>query len=188
MRSSLTSWLLSLSITSVGCGDGGGTTHCGPGDAPSDGITATDGSAMLTYGGFTFGANNDCTPTGSAITSLSLFSTQTGVGGTFHFDLCVERPDQLATPQALGRDLPNAGVPVHVVDFEGSANNCAFDLDHSATPSGTAQATGACANGTDPSGFSLEVSGAIPVTRTCGPNVDQVNVSVTGTVAVLPMF
>jgi hypothetical protein len=186
MRSRLTSRLVCLSITSVGCG-GGGNTHCGPGDAPADGITATDGSAMLTYGGFTFGANNDCTPVGSAITSLSLFSTQTGVSGTFHFDLCIERPDQLATPQALGPDVENAAVPVHVVDFGGSANNCEYDLDHSARPSGTAQAIGACANGTDPSGFAFEVSGAIPATRTCGTAIDQVTLTVAGRAAVLPM-
>ena len=188
MPSSLRPRLLFLSIISVGCGDDGGSKppidapgNCGPGGAPAAGITATGGSATLTYGNFTGGLNNDCPGAGSPVTSLTIAGTQTD--GSGFLTLCVERPDMLAAGLALGSDV--AGSPVHVVDFSGSAAGCTFAIDRTTGPSGTAEATGLCGNGSDSRGFALELTGTVPFTQTCGGTMTPVTLTLAGSAAIV---
>ena len=161
----------------VACGGDGKT--CGPGDAPADGVVAMVGSATATYGNFTFGLNGDC---GSE--SVSTFATQTDATGVLRFDLCVEHPDQLAQGLALGPDEQNAGVPVHVVDFEGLRGR--LHVRHRSQPRRPARRRqGRYCGGAH--GFALSVTGSIPVTRTCGSTVDQITMTIAGSAAVAPM-
>jgi hypothetical protein len=139
----------------------------------------------MTYGGFSAGEHNDCNARDAppGVVSLTFDATQTD--GTGLITLCAERPDLLATSQALGPDM--TGSPVHVVDFRGTAGTCTFAVDRTVAPTGTAKTEGLCANGTDSRGFALDLNGSITFTRTCGSTVDQVKLTLGGQTAVVPM-
>jgi hypothetical protein len=51
-------------------------------------------------------------------------------------------------------------------------------------PSGTARFLGYCDGGENPAGYALEISGTVPLVRTCGATMDNVTGTLAGTVAV----
>lgn len=194
MRSPLTSASRSPSSTralALACAAGlslgascDGDPECGTGGAPASGIVAAGDQANLEFGNMTAGENNDC-PAADApegVISVTIQAVQTN--GTGLFTLCIERPDKLNSTQALGLNM--AGTPVHVVDVTGMSSGCSFELDTTVTPTGTARAEGACANGVDPAGFALVLDGTISLERTCGATVDTIPATLSGRVAVLP--
>jgi hypothetical protein len=170
-----------LAVVAPGCG--GGDDSCGPGDAPDDGLVASGGGATLTYSGLTAGLNGDCpatdAPTG--VTSLTI----AGTGAAGFFTLCVSRPDLLASqPQTVALDVPGSPIPARIVDLTGTASDCTFKIDKTQPASGTVRATGLCGNGASTAGFALTVDVQLALTRTCGPTVDSVPVTLAGRVAV----
>jgi hypothetical protein len=182
MRSSLTSasrfrFLISLVACGCGCGDDG--ESCGPGDAPVTGIIASTSPTPLEFGNLTGSPNNDC-PDLDGVVSLTIQGRPTTGAG--FFVLCVERPDRLNGPLALGIDEP--GNPVRVINVDASADNCTYSYDSSVPPTGTATGEGVCANGEDPAGFSLVMNGNVTLERTCSGITDSVAVTLTGRVAV----
>lgn len=164
-------------LLAVGCG--GGDDSCGP-SSSSSGLTASTGSATLSYGTLTSGLNNDC-PASNApagVVSLTIFGFQ--VGGAGSLTLCVSRPDLLADgSQTLGHDAATA--QVRIVDLNGDVDDCSFSVDRSKPITGTATSHGMCSNGSDPAGFSLTLDGALTFTRTCGTTTDTVQVTLQGT-------
>lgn len=183
MRSSLTLPLLCLSSTSLLAGCPSDGDSCGPGGAPAEGITASNGSDLtLTYGNLSSLSGNDCpapdAPTG--VISLSIEGSQVGGGGLL--TLCIPRPDLLTAGRALGTTASMG--ELRVIDFSGMANGCTFALDSTMPPTGTGTGAGVCNNGTDPAGFALELTGTINLRRTCGATVDTVALSLAGKVAV----
>jgi hypothetical protein len=163
-----------------GCSD----DSCGPGGAPDTGLIASSGAVTLTYGQLRGGLNNDC-PASDApagVISLSIHGTQAGGSGLV--TLCVARPDLLAR-QAQGLGLA-AGAAVRLIDVTGSTTTCSFTIDPSQPVTGSATASGLCGNGSDAAGFALVLDGALSLTRTCGPAVDSVQITLHGRVAVAP--
>jgi hypothetical protein len=190
MRSSLIS--LSLFLSTISCG--GNDKTCGTGGASPNGIAVGDGTSItLMFGGLTSSANNDCPGTNTSVVSLTVTGTQTN--GSGFITLCFPHPDQLDTPQALGADVSGAD-EVHVVDVDADQNGCTFTLDSGHIPTGTAQAEGLCAAGTDPHGFALDLDGAIGLNRCCGGGtpdnctgtLDMVGVTITGQTSVVPQI
>jgi hypothetical protein len=169
---------LATATAAAGCGD----DSCGPGGAPAVGLVASGSAVTLTYGQLTGSLNNDC-PDAAApagVVSLSIEGAQSD--GQGRITLCVGRPDLLAKqPLTLGN---TASAQVRVVDFAGTANNCAFAIDATGAPSGTASSSGMCGNGSDAAGFALVLDGSLPLTRTCGTTVDSLSVTLRGRVAV----
>ncbi len=172
---------------SPGCGGGHATPDaapCGPGDAPAAGLVASGGQDALTYGQFTGGLNNDCPASGApmGVISLTISGRQTDTGGGGFATLCVGRPDLLATePLAVGFD---AAAAVRVFELNGQADGCAFTVDRSQPPGGTASASGLCGNGGNAAGFALALDATLTLTRTCGSTVDAVPITLRGRVAV----
>lgn len=151
---------------------------------PSSGLAASSVDVVLTYGNLSALAGNDC-PAADApagVVSLSIEGTQTdGSGGLI--TLCVPRPDLLVDGnRSIGGSLSMADV--RIFDLSGSYNNCTFTLDSTRPPTGKAAGIGVCGNGTDPSGFALDIDGAVSLRRTCGATVDSVSVTLVGKVAV----
>ena len=172
-----------LSITSVvgalgasclvaGCSGGGGT--CGPGSA-SDSLAFTAGTATLTYGPLSAGANNDCSETGSGIVSITITGMQSDGSGILA--ICVPRPDKLSGGLSLATG-------VQLVNVDGSSAGCTYSLDGTTAPTGTVTGKGVCKNGSASEGFAMTVNGTISLQRTCGSTVDTVAAKVDGTVAV----
>jgi hypothetical protein len=158
---------------------------CGPGDAPSDGITITGPNVALTYDEFDFGQNNDCPEAGapSGVISVTIHASQ--VGGALPLTFCFGRPDLLAEgPLDLGQDDP--GVEFRVVDASGMDASCTYEIDTTAPITGTASTEGLCNNGAGPDGFALILDGDLTLKRTCGATMDTVAVSIAGRVAVVP--
>ncbi len=176
---------LGASLT-LGAGCGGGDGACGTNGASDDGLLASAGGVVLTFGGLASGLNNDC-PAADApagVTSLTIEGTQTDGSGAI--TLCISRPDKLATQTlALGPDAVSSDV--RLIDLGGSSNGCTFAQDTTRIPTGTVAAAGLCGNGSDAAGFELVVNGATSLTRTCGQTVDTVGVTLVGSVAVHPM-
>jgi hypothetical protein len=122
---------------------------------------------------------HDCPAVDGIISVTIQGSPTTGPG---FFTLCVERPDRLGGALALGLD--EAGVPVHVINVDGDADNCSYSLDRTVPPTGTATGEGVCANGEDPAGFALVLDANLSLERDCNGTVDTVAASVRGRVAV----
>lgn len=166
-----------------GCSDDDST--CGPGDAPAAGITLTVAGETVTYGAFTASANNDCTVADSGVISVSVHGSQSSGSP---FTLCLPRPDLLgatAVPLVPGRTPPLADDRVMVFDASGAlSGGCTVQKDLAQAPSGTASFLGYCEGGADPAGYALEVSGTVPLIRTCGATTDNVVGTLAGTVAV----
>jgi len=175
--------LLATLVAAAGAGAGCSDDTCGPGGAPATGLVAAGDQVTLTYGNLSGLAGNDC-PDPSApegVISRSIEGTQTD--GTGLITLCVPRPDLLMSgPRTLGTITSQADV--RIVDLQGMASGCTFTLDSSQQPTGTATATGVCADGADPAGFALALDGSVTLRRTCGATVDTVTVTLSGTVAV----
>jgi hypothetical protein len=168
----------SLLVAVVACSDDGGGS-CGPNGAAAFGLVATNGSDVaLTYGNLTSMVNNDCpdpaAPAG--VVSLTILGQQSG--GTGFINLCVPRPDLLATtPGHLGFD-------VKIVDLKGDLNSCMFAINTTTVPSGMVTSDGLCKNGSDSRGYALAFNGNIVLSRTCAGTTDSVPAALTGTVAV----
>src|ERR1044071_8350015 len=171
-----TSFLLGLAVFvdlagAPGCGD----DSCGPGGAPDVGAVASGSGVTVTYGHLNGAPNRDC-PDAAApanVIGLSIHGTQTD--GTGLITLCIGRPDLLAKQALTFRAEPAA--QVHVIDFNGTANNCTLTIDRSQPPTGTATSSGMCSNGGDPAGFALVLDASLTFTRTCGAAVDTVPVT-----------
>ncbi len=177
--------LLFLSIISVAAGCSSPHPNadapaddCGPGSAPADGLTATGTGFAFTYEALMASANNDCPDPAAPQGVVSLTIEGSTADGTGLFTICVERPDHLG-PSALA-----LGTDVQVVDVTGSAGGCDYGIDPLATPTGSVTATGVCANGTDPAGFALTVTGSVGMRQTCGATVTPVIGALAGTTAV----
>lgn len=172
--------LVLLALASA-CGD----DDCGPGDAPASGVTASSAEVTLTYGELTSLVGNDCpapdAPEG--VISLSIEGRQ--VDGPGLITLCIPRPDLLdSTPRMLGPIQSSADA--QVVDLTGEADGCSYAIDPTSPPTGSVIGSGVCGNGDDAAGFALDFDGAVSLTRTCGGATDQIDVTLTGRVAVHP--
>jgi hypothetical protein len=163
----------------AGCGD----ETCGPGDAPAAGVEVVTTDGAIVYGAFTSSPNNDCTPPGAAVTSLTVDGFQQGVEPPVPtLTLCIPRPDRIGGgPLALGLTDTD---PVRLVDVNAVQAGCSLALDRSDTPSATATLSGVCGNGADPAGFALALAGALNLRRSCGDAVDTVIVELRGRAAV----
>ena len=167
-------FLLATSLVVAACSD---DASCGPGSAAAT-FSVTNGSDVaLTYGGLTSSANNDCTPAGSGVISLTVNAFQTD-NPALVVTFCIRQPDQLAkAPGQLGTDI-------EVHDFNGSANGCTLTRDTLAPPSGTVTSDGMCNNGTDKAGYALAFNAHLVLNRNCSGTNDMVPVTLSGTVAV----
>ena len=170
-------------MASAGCP---GDDDCGPGGAPAAGVTLTVEGETVAYGGFTASVNNDCTISGAGVISVSVHGTQTG--GSQALTLCLPRPDLLgADPVALvpSRVPPRAEDRAMVIDTSAAlAGGCTVQKDVTGEPAGTARFAGYCDGGAHPGGYALELSGTVPLVRTCGATMDEVTGTLAGTVAV----
>ena len=174
-------------IALAGCSDDDG--NCGPGGAPADGITMAVGSETVTYTGFTASPNNDC-PLASApagVVSVTVEASQ--VGGTFPFVLCLPRPDLLgadAFPLTPSRPTPIETDRVMMIDSSASlSGGCTVAKDVTQMPTGTARFLGYCDGGKSTAGYAIELSGTVPLIRTCGASMENVTGTIAGTVAVV---
>jgi hypothetical protein len=185
MHPSFTSPLRFLSSTSLlvllgGCPSDGDS--CGVEGAPASGLTAATTDVNLTYGNLSSLSGNDCPAADapSGVVSLSIEGTQTDGTGLITF--CIPRPDLLADGRALGTTQSMG--EIRVIDFSGTANNCTFAHNSAMPPTGTATATGICDNGTNAAGFALTFDGTVNVRRTCGADVTNLTLQLTGKVAI----
>jgi hypothetical protein len=163
----------------TGCSSG---NDCGPTSATAFGLTASSSADQisLVYGNLMSGANNDCPDPAapSGVVSLTISGTEMGGAGLITF--CVPRPDLLTGGLTLG-------LWVHVVDLTGADASCTYALDTTQPPTGDVTGHGVCSNGTDPAGFGMMFdNGTVPVHRTCGATVDNVQLTLSGDVAVKP--
>lgn len=170
----------------AGCSDDGPDEDCGPAGAPAAGLTLTVEGETVTYGAFSASENNDCTIQGAGVISVSVHGTQTG--GNAAFTLCLPRPDLLgAGPVEL---VPSRVPPMDtdramVIDSSATlAGGCTVEKDFTQSPSGTATFLGYCDGGNHAAGYALEVTGTVPLRRTCGANTDDVVGTLGGRVAV----
>ena len=179
---SLSRFLLSTSLAAVAGAAGCGDDSCGSGGAPEVGVIASGGGVTMTYGNLRGSPNRDCPDAAApaSVISLSIMGLQTDGSGLI--TLCIGRPDLLAS-QALTFGA-EPGAQVHVVDLNGTANNCSLTVDRSQPPTGTATSRGMCGNGSNAAGFALTLDASLHFTRTCGSTVDTVTATLTGTVAV----
>jgi hypothetical protein len=166
-----------------------GEQECGVGSNPATGIKASGVDFTMTFDNVTSSENNDCPVAGTpqGVISLTLDGVQTD--GTGIFTMCFQRPDRINGDSALGPDLPGEDIPARLVTLLGESNGCTFDLIDPFTepsPKGTATGTGACANGTDPAGFTLALDGEATLTRTCGASVEFVTATLSGNIAIMP--
>ena len=169
----------SLTVTTAsGCGD-----DCGPGGAPSSGLTASSADVVLTYGAMSALAGNDCPAADAPAGLVSLSIEGKTADETGLITLCIPRPDLLREGnRTLGTSLSMADV--RIFDLTGTSEGCTFTLDSTRPPSGTAIGLGVCGDGIDPAGFALDISGAVSLRRTCGADTDSVAVTLSGRVAV----
>lgn len=166
----------------VACSDD--DASCGPGGAPAAGITLTVGAETVTFGGFTASVNNDCTISGSGVISVSVHGTSSGGS----FTLCLPRPDLLgdaAVPLVPSRVPPMADDRAQVIDASAPLmGGCTVQKDTTMAPSGTASFLGYCDGGANTAGYALELSGTVPLVKTCGATMENVSGTLAGTVAV----
>ncbi len=157
----------------AGCGD---DDSCGPGDQEATGVTV----GSVTFDNFSASANNDCPPSaGEHPTSITVQGEQVSpeVAGQF-LVLCLPRPDLIDDQPVSFTD----GERLEVVDLFGQdGDGCAIGFDDTAEP-GSAAATfsGFCDNGTNESGFALGLSGNLPISRTCGGDPPEAQLSPLG--------
>ncbi len=163
--------LLVAAILGSGCGD-----DCGPHGAPELGLVASNAVISLDFGDLNASENNDCTPTGSNVISVTIEGVQQNAAGTINF--CIPEP------QLLGKRSLVIGSDVVQLGINGMDATCAYTLDATQAVTGTIQASHVCGNGTDKAGFELTVSGALSLSRKCSGIIDTQAVTLSGTVAV----
>jgi hypothetical protein len=176
-------FLFSISLAAAGAaGCGGGDDSCGPGGAPEVGVVAAGTGVTMSYGALSGSPNRDCQdPSGpDSVISVTIIGSQSGGSGLL--TLCISRPDLLAKQsQSFGAE---PGAQVHLVDLNGTADNCMLTIDRTTPPTGTATSSGLCSDGGDPAGFALVLDAAMTLKRTCGSTVDSVPITLRGRVAV----
>lgn len=188
MRSSPTSRSAFLSITSallLSASGGCGGNDCGPNGASPNALELGNGDIKINYGGLHAGPNNDC-PDPSApdgVISLTISGLQAD-GGDGAVNFCIGRPDLLnaGTDLALGVDV--AGSEVKITDLTGADSDCTYEFDDTRPPTGGVHADGICDAGANPAGFALVVDGAVSIHRTCAGTTDQIELQLSGLVAV----
>jgi hypothetical protein len=148
-------------------------------------MTANVGSDF-TFGGLAEGANNDCTPTGSDIVSVTIQSSL--VSGAASVTLCVPRPHDFSTALAVGSNQPQ-GVqpPVILENLSASTPSCFYNLEPGTPVSGTARAVGLCDDGAGSAGFALVIDVFTTLTGSgSGSNCGTADVELVGSAAVGP--
>jgi hypothetical protein len=178
-RSSI-SVALGASALALGAACCGGGETCGPGMAAANGLSLAGSGINVEYTMLGAHVNNDCPDPAapSGVVSLTISGTQDGAA--FPVTLCIPRPDKLSSgPLTLGTD-------VKIIDLGADiGGGCTLARDTTQMPTGTVSATGLCGNGKDKAGFALIFdNGVVPMKRTCGAQVDVLNLALTGTVAV----
>jgi hypothetical protein len=173
----LSSTSLLVLASSPGCSD-----DCGPGSAPSKGLTVANAEVQYVYEGLMSGTNNDCPDPQAPDGVISLTISGTRVDGAGLVTLCVPRPDKLADGLPLGMS------GVRVIDLNAEVNaDCKYTLSAGQLPTGTASASGLCDAGASSAGFALTVDGTVSLDLVCGnpPSVmNTITAQLTGTVAV----
>jgi hypothetical protein len=161
--------LLVLTFVVGACGGDSDDSSCGDEVSPiTTPATITIGSAVFSYSGFTWGANNDCTPTGSSVISVTLRGGQTGPSSPVAgFGLCLPQPDQIGKSAINLQDAT-------LVQLAGATANddCLTMANSGVKPTGTVKFTGFC---TRPGrSFIVEFNAQVPGTRNCfiGPVTD----------------
>lgn len=159
---------------------------CGPGDAPGDGLTVTGGGVSLRYHQMTASPNNDCpdpqAPEG--VVSLTLTALQTTGGDALV--LCVPRPDMLESDLPVVAATPTHAAAIEVQNVNATDAGCTITANATTAPTGTGHAEGICADGTDPAGFALLISGQVSVDRDCSGTIDTLRLDLAGTISVSP--
>lgn len=171
---------LAAALGAAGCSD----DTCGPGGASPAGLAASSDAVTLTYGNLSSLLGNDCPDPAApeGVISLSIEGRQSG-DPLGLITLCIPRPDLLMEgDRSLGTITSTADV--RIVDLRGNADGCAYTLDSTQPPTGSARATGVCDNGDSPAGFALSLDGAATLRRTCGTTTDSVPVTLRGQVAI----
>jgi hypothetical protein len=163
-------------LATAGCG-----STCGTDKAVTYGLVATGSNVSLVFGNFTAGANNDCPMPGGPKSVVSLTIQGTQMGSSAPITLCIPRPDELENgPLPLGSG-------VQFFDLGGTDGSCDYALDTSVPLTGTAKSIDMCDNGSDKSGFALEITGTATLMQQCATESGTINVTLAGTSAVLPM-
>lgn len=168
--------LTSLPFAAACCG---GDT-CGPGTAAPDALELAGTGVDVKYGALSASANNDCPDVSppAGVVSLTISGTQTT--SSFPVTFCIPRPDRLESGATA-----MLGTDVKIVDLAADiGGGCTLAPAASMAPSGTVVATGMCGNGTDGAGFALRFDGIVPMKRTCGAQVDILDLALSGTVAI----
>lgn len=148
---------------------------CGPGTTPSGEIDVAVAGATLVFSQFAASPNNDCPDPTAPSGVVSLTITSSAPSGAF-FTICTGRPDLLDHGLTFGTNAI-------VVDISEAAGSCTYTLAGGAA-SGTLDAVGSCANGTDHAGFAMTVDASAMLAQSCGGTPTQVSATITGTVAV----
>ncbi len=173
-----TTSVLALALAAASSACSGGDT-CGPGTAAIDALALAGTGVDVHYTALGASANGDCPDPGapSGVVSLTIDGTQTG--SSFSITLCVPRPDE------IGRTTAQLGTDVRIMNLDATLGaGCTLARAASKAPTGTVIGSGVCSNGTDPAGFALTFDGVVPMTRTCGASVDELDLALTGTVAI----
>jgi hypothetical protein len=170
---------LLLALVAIGCGGDGGGEECGPGDEPTGGV-ALD---RVTFDDFHSSANNDCTPAGGGPTSLTVQGAQVDPADPARFlVLCLPRPDRIE-----GAAIPLTDEDrVQLIDLTATdPDGCRLDLDRSRLQEGTITFSGFCADGTDPAGYAIGFTAAVPLLRSCdGGEAEPIEAELGGRAAV----
>jgi hypothetical protein len=150
---------------------------CGPGSASAT-LVVNAGGMQLVYSGLSASANNDCPdPTAPhGVVALTISNARAECSAGECFTVCTGRPDLLDQGLSFGTNAI-------LVDVSGTVGSCSFTLAGAAA-SGTLDATGACANGTDHAGFAMTLDAGTMLAQSCGGTPTQVSTTITGTVAV----
>jgi hypothetical protein len=76
---------------------------------------------------------------------------------------------------------------VQVIDASAAlAAGCTAAIDPTLAPAGTARFDGYCADGADPAGYALSLTGTVPVRVTCPGGTTAMTATLGGAVAVAP--
>ena len=172
---------LATLATTGGCG---GDDQCGPDDAPAQGLSIAIGDQTLTFGDATSSPNNDCSIDG-APTSLTIDIFQISPTPTTRraLTLCIPRPDRLLDGRVvLTEDDVTTGI--QLIDLFADESGCLLSFNRGEGVSASGQFNGVCDDGASPEGYSLELSGSIPVTRNCQGNEESLSVQLSGRFAV----
>ena len=171
--------LISLLLLTAGTACCGGDS-CGPGSAAPDGLGLAGTGVDVKYSGLVAHANNDCPDPNAPAGVVAMTIDGTQVGTSFSVTLCIPRPDKLQAGETA-----QLGTDVQIMDLDATlGGGCTLARAASMPASGTVVATGVCGNGGDSAGFALRFDGVVPETRTCGAQVDVLNLALSGTVAV----